>query len=127
MIGQVSAGDANAAGVFQYITGFARGAYQPCMIEVQYVSGFSSDRFPAILKDLILTVATIRMLNDLGPKLFPYQQAMVSIDGISQSATLPGASYLLQLLQGLIQKRADLTQAFTKYFGRTIKMAFIGA
>jgi hypothetical protein len=119
--------DTNAAGVFQYITGFARGAYHPCLIEVQYVAGFTNDRFPAILKDLILTVATIRMLTDLGPKLFPYSSASVSIDGISQSATLPGPAYLMQLLQGLMQKRNELTASFTKYFGKTIKMGFIGA
>jgi len=119
--------DTNAAGVFQYITGFARGAYHPCLIETQYVAGFDQDRFPAILKDLILTVASIRMLTDIGPKLFPYNSASVSIDGISQSASLPGPGYLLQLLQGLMQKRNELTASFVKYFGKTIKMGFIGA
>jgi hypothetical protein len=126
MIVQQSA-DASSAGVFQYITGFARGAYHPCLIEVQYVAGFDQDRFPAILKDLILTVAAIRMLTDIGPKLFPYSAASVSIDGISQSASLPGPGYLLQLIQGLEKKRSELTASFVKYFGKTIKMGFIGA
>lgn len=119
--------DTNAAGVFQYITGFARGAYHPAMIEAQYVAGFDHDMFPAILKDLILTVATIRMLTDIGPKLFPYQSASVSLDGISQSASLPGPAYLLQTIEALKLKRAELTASFTKYFGRTLKMAFVGA
>jgi hypothetical protein len=119
--------DSNAAGVFQYMTGFSRGSYQPCVIEVQYVSGFSQDRFPAILKDLIMTIATIRMLSDLGPKLFPFSSSSVSLDGISQSATLPGPAYLYQMIEALKLKRAELTASFTKYFGRTIKMSFIGA
>jgi hypothetical protein len=119
--------DTNAAGVFQYITGFARGNYHPAMIEVQYVSGFDQDMFPAILKDLILTVATIRMLPHLGPKLFPYQSASVSLDGISQSASLPGPAFLLQTIEAEKLKRVELTASFTKYFGRTIKMSFIGA
>lgn len=119
--------DTNNAGVLQYISGFTRGAYQPALIETQYVAGFDQDRFPAILKDLILTVAAIRMLTDLGPKLFPYSSASVSIDGISQSASLPGPNYLLQLIQGLMQKRNELTASFVKYFGRTIKMGFVGA
>lgn len=119
--------DASAAGIFQYITGFARGAYHPAMIETQYVAGFDHDMFPAILKDLILTIASIRMLTDLGPKLFPYQSASVSLDGISQSASLPGPAYLLQMIEALKLKRAELTASFTKYFGRTIKMSFLGA
>jgi hypothetical protein len=126
MIVQTSA-DTNAAGVFQYMTGFARGAWHPGIIEVQYASGFDNDRFPALLKDLILTVAAIRLLTDLSPKLFPYSSSSVSLDGISQSASLPGPMFLMKTLELLQQKRDQLTATFNKYFGRTIKMGFIGA
>lgn len=126
MIVQTNA-ETNAAGVFQYITGFARGNYTPANIEIQYCAGFDSDRFPSLLQDLILTVATIRLLTDFAPKLFPYSATMISLDGISQSAQLPGPMFLQQTLLSLQQKREQLTQAFTKYFGRTVKMSFIGA
>lgn len=114
-------------GIFSWITGFARGKFQPAVVEVQYQSGFENDKMPAALADLIMTVAAIRMLSDIGPLLFPFSSTNVSIDAVSQSASLPGPQFLIGKVQALSLKRKELEAAIKSLLGRSIKMAFIGA
>jgi hypothetical protein len=117
----------SAIGLFSFVTGFARGNYQPNIIEVQYVSGFAPDKVPAVVADLIKTVAAIRMLSDLGPLLFPFSSTSVQIDGVSQSAGLPGPRLLEAKVQALREKRAELESAIKSHFGRSVNWSFIGA
>ena len=114
-------------GMFSFMSGYARGTYQPAVMEIQYVSGWATDKMPAVIADLILTVAAIRMLNDLGPILFPFRSTSVSIDAVSQSAQLPGPQLLLGRIQALELKRKQLESSITAHLGKTIKMSFIGA
>lgn len=116
-----------ALGIFGYIYGFARGSYQPAIIEVQYVSGFEPDKLPPMLADLILTQSAIYMLSDIGPLLFPNSSTSVSIDAVSQSAGLPGPQFLLGRIDALKQKRDELEAALKAHFNKSIKTAFIGS
>ena len=118
---------AAAGGIFSYITGFARGAYQPSIIEIKYLAGFEDDRLPSVVYDLIQTLAAIRALNDFAPLLFPIAGVNVSIDGVSQSAQLPGPAILSARIAALEKKYLEQSNAVTMNFGRTIKMSFIGA
>ena len=117
----------NALGIFNYVYGFARGSYQPSIIEVHYVSGFPADQLPASVADLILTQASIYMLSDIGPLLFPNSSTSVSIDAVSQSAGLPGPSFLTGRIEALRMKRDELEAAIKAHFNKSIKMAFIGS
>lgn len=117
----------SALGIFSFINGFARGSYQPQVIEIQYMSGFANDKVPAVVADLVKTVAAIRMLSDLGPLLFPFSSTSVQIDGVSQSAGLPGPRLLEAKVQALREKRAELESAIRSHFGRSINWSFIGA
>lgn len=114
-------------GMFSFMAGFARGQYQPAVLQIQYISGWQLDKMPAIVADLVLTVAAIRMLNDLGPVLFPFRSTSVSIDAVSQSAQLPGPQLLLGRIQALEIKRKQLENAIMSNLGKNIKMAFIGS
>ncbi len=116
-----------AGAIIGYFSGFGRNAYQPAAIEVVYQAGFDNDKMPAVVSDLILTVASIRMLSDLGPILFPFSSTSVSIDSVSQSAGLPGPRFMLDKVNALSLKRKELEAAIKAQFGRTIKMSFIGS
>jgi hypothetical protein len=131
-IGSVTATtDAQAAvtsgGIFTFITGFNRGAYQPGSIEVVYKAGFESDKLPSNVADLIKTWAAHRWLADLIPVMFPQSSVSVGIDSVSQSVTMPIAQLLTQRLELLEKKKKELAAALVKSFGRTVKMSFIGA
>lgn len=118
---------ANAGGIFSYITGFGRGSYQPGMIECWYSAGFPVDKLPATVWDLIVTLATIRFLEDIFAVLLPYSSVNVSIDGVSQSASLNLAQMLLQRMQFLKDQYEKKKAAINANFGKTLKMSFIGA
>jgi len=124
----VSTGEAaTATGLFSYITGFARGAYQPAIIECRYTAGFENDKLPSSVWDLIVTLASLRFLEAVAAPLFPIAGVTVAIDGVSQSASLPGPQLLLQKIQSLKDQYAAKVNAVTRNFGRTFKLAFIGA
>jgi hypothetical protein len=116
-----------AGGIFTFITGFNRGAYGPGSIEVIYTAGFPSDKMPSMVADLIKTWAAHRFLTDLIPALFPQSAVSVGIDGVNQSVTFNIAALLTARLQGLEKKKAELTGAMRKAFGKTMRMSFLGA
>lgn len=118
---------ANAGGIFSYITGFGRGAYQPAMIECWYTSGYQQDKLPAVVWDLIVTLATIRFLEDIFAVLLPYTSVNVTIDGVSQSSSVNLAQMILQRLVALKEQYAQKKAAITASFGKTIRLSFLGA
>jgi hypothetical protein len=118
---------ANAGGIFSYITGFGRGAYQPAMIECWYTAGFTPDQLPASIWDLIVTLASIRFLEQIFPTLVPYQSVNVQIDGVSQSASINLPQLIMKRIEMLNGQYTAKLAAINKNFGKTIKMSFIGA
>lgn len=118
---------ATAGGIFSYITGFARGAYQPAIVEIKYKAGWDSDKMPTTVSDLIKNKAALYFLQDIAALLFPVAGVSVGIDGVSQSASMPGPSLLVQRIQDLTTRVEKQKNAIAKVMGRTIKMSFIGA
>lgn len=117
----------SAAGLFGYLGGFGRGAYQPAAIEVTYIAGFPPDQLPSSVWDLIITLAALRFLTDIAAPLFPTNTVSVTIDAVSQSASLPGPQLLIQKIDALKEQYKEKVNAITRHFGNTIKMNFIGA
>ena len=117
----------SAGGIFTYITGFGRGAYQPGTIQVVYQAGFSPDKFPSSIADLVKTWAAHRFLIDIIPVLFPTSGVSVSVDGISQSVSYSIQAMLSQRVTAMEQKKKELSDSLKKAFSRTIKMSFIGS
>jgi hypothetical protein len=74
-----------------------------------------------------VTLAALRFLEAIAAPLFPVAGVTVSVDSVSQSASLPGPQLLVQKIQSLKEQYQLKVNAITKHFGRTIKMAFIGA
>lgn len=117
---------ATAGGLFSYITGFGRGAYQPAMLEVIYTAGFEPDKLPNSVHDIIVTLAALRFLEDVSFALFPVSNVNVAIDSVSQSASII-PNLLLKRIELMSAQYTAKVNALTRNFGRTIKMAFIGA
>jgi len=118
---------ASAGGIFTYITGFNRGAWQPGTIEIVYKAGFDHDKLPAAVADLVKTWAAHRYLNDISAALFPNNSVSTSIDGISQSVGFDIQRLVEGRLEKLAEKKNDLKRAFKKQFGQQIGYSFIGS
>jgi len=97
------------------------------MISVEVLTGFPEGRVPAIVVDLVITVTSIRLLTDIIPMLFPYSSVNVSIDGVSQAASLPGPNFLINRVQALQQKRMEQEASIKASMGQNIKVGFIGS
>ena len=116
----------SAGGLFTYITGFGRGAYQPGVIEIVYKAGFDHDKLPSSVADLIKTWAAHRFLSDMLPILFPTSSVTDSIDGVSQTVSYAVQGLITNRLKMLEQKKTELSAALTKQFSKTLKTTFLG-
>jgi hypothetical protein len=116
-----------AGGFFTFATGFSRTGWQPGMVEIVYVAGFEVDRLPSMAADLIKTWAALRFLIDILPVLFPASSVNKAIDSVSQGVTFSIQQSLAQRVQQLEQKKQELSAAFVKSFGKSMKVVFIGA
>lgn len=121
-----SGGYATAGGYFLAMANYNVQGYRPGAVEVRYKAGFENDRVPAIVADLVLTVASLRLLQDISPIIAPFAAVSVGIDGVSQSASLV-PNFLLARISQLEQKRREQQNAITKAYGRTIKMTVLGS
>lgn len=102
-------------------------SWQPGVIEVVYKAGFSHDKLPAMVADLIRTWAAQRYLSDIVPVLFPYNSVTDSIDGISQSVGINVTQLITERTERLEKKKLEQKAAFKKAFGNTIGRMFAGA
>lgn len=122
-----NAGLVTASGLFGYGPGFNSRDYQPGTIEIVYKAGFEHDRMPANVADLIITVASRFMLEEIAPMLFPQNTVSVNIDSVGQSVGLNVAQMLQTKIQQLKEKQAELTKGFTSQFGQSVKFTRFGA
>jgi len=118
---------ATAAGLFSYITGFSRGAWQPGVVEIVYTAGFSHDKLPSHVADLVKTWAAHRMLTDLLPVMFPAGSVNVAIDGVSQSVGYSVQQLIANRLGALEKKKDELKRALRRGFGNEIGFSVVGA
>lgn len=114
-------------GFFGAVLGFMHASYRPSVIECRYRAGFDNDKVPAVVADWILTLASIRVLSEIGPILFPFSSTSVTIDGVNQSTGLPGPAFLLQRIQLLQKKEVQQRSSVRSAFGRTMNISFIGS
>lgn len=100
--------------------------WRPSAIQIIYWAGFPENKIPPPLRELILVVAAEKLLSDWAMALFPVSGTSVSIDGVSQSSSLTGPTALVQRLQMLQQRKADLTEKLFGMFGRQINAQYFG-
>lgn len=83
----------------------------PQFWRVTYRTGFEVDQIPQMIIDLIEVVAALKVLDMVGPVIFPYQSYGISSDGLSQSVSTPGPNWFSARIQSMIQKKETLLSA----------------
>lgn len=108
-----------------FIGAYGHGPWRPNAVEIQVNVGFTEDRFPAILKELVIMQTSIGLLNDIIPMLFPFSSTSVAIDGVSQSSGLPGPQFLMTRI-GMLEKLRDQKKAAIKAaLGNSLVMTYV--
>jgi hypothetical protein len=105
---------------------WSNATYRPNAMSVTYQAGFMPDQLPYNLWKLLIDKAVYSILIDIGPLLLPVQSMSVGMDGISQSASTPGASLLDRRIQSLQKEIDRTTRKILGYYGINTKISFAG-
>lgn len=100
--------------------------YRPSAYRLTYQVGFEQDKLPANVWQLILDMTTYNLLGEVGPLLFPTSGISVGIDGLSQSAQLPGARIFEGRIKQLEAKIKANRDAISSYYGQMMTLEFAG-
>lgn len=84
---------------------------------VTYIAGFDFDRIPAIVNDLIATLAAMRICSLIAPTIFPANGISIGFDGMSQSTSTMGPQHLVQRYQELMAERDRLAAQLKAHYG----------
>lgn len=95
-------------------------AQWPQLWQITYVSGFDNDKIPAMINDIIGTMAALDALTTLAPVIFPYQGYGIGIDGVSQSISTAGPQWLQMRITDLKEKYDHLLNAARSYYNKRI-------
>ena len=90
----------------------------PGGFRVTYTAGFPFEAVPALLVDLIESIAAIKILSVMGPVLFPNNSVSISIDGVSQGTSTYGVKQLNDRIEQLEKERERLTDEAKGYYQR---------
>jgi hypothetical protein len=100
--------------------------YKPSGYRVNYKAGFDQDRLPVIVWHLVVDMTALNVITDIAPMMFSNTGINVGIDGVSQSAQLPGPRIFdgrVGILQARIKKNTELIKS---YYGSSISLEFVG-
>ena len=97
----------------------------PGAVRMAYTAGFPDGKCPALLTGLIERMAAYNLLSSLGPVLFPYNSVSVGIDGVSQSTSNPGPSFLVQRLNDLEKQINTEKDVARGYYQRKFQLSWI--
>jgi hypothetical protein len=92
---------------------------------IKYTAGFEHDKVPAVLVELIETIAAIRTLSALGPLIFPHNSTSQSIDGTSQSVGTLGPAFLRQRMDELEKQKQNQLEAAKGYYQKRFLIDWI--
>lgn len=100
----------------QFYALYAAGLTQfPGAVRINYTCGFEDGKIPTAVVDLINNMAAYKLLTFIGPLLFPYTSAGISIDGTSQSVGTPGPQFLaarIKDLENIVNKGKDAVKGY---------------
>lgn len=96
----------------------------PGGIRIQYTAGFEMDKIPAIIAQLIETMAAINILSLMGPVLFPMNSISVGIDGVSQSSGTAGVRHFMERIDLLTKERDRLLDTAKGYYQKRFLIDF---
>jgi hypothetical protein len=88
----------------------------PGGIRVKYTAGFCIDKVPALLTELIETIAALKVLSMLGPIFFPNTSVSIGIDGTSQSTGNMGPRHFSDRMDNLEKMKEAQIDAVKGYY-----------
>lgn len=94
----------------------------PGAVRVEYTCGFADGQVPAAIVSLIEMMAAFKLLSSIGPLLFPYNSAGISIDGTSQSVSTPGPQFLAARLKDLNDQIEKAKDGVKGYYQRRFQL-----
>lgn len=95
----------------------------PNLWRVTYIAGMDYDQIPDIVNDCIGTMAAVKFLSQMGPAIFPVLSQNVSLDGMGQSVTTSGPTWLQLRIQELQQERDRMIEMLKTHYGTDIFFA----
>jgi hypothetical protein len=98
----------------------------PNLWKVIYKAGFPDGCLPYNIYEAIGTLAAMHVLSMLGPVIFPINSTALGIDGLSQSASNPGNSFLQIRMNDLSQKYLSLMDSIKKQFAPSFTLDALG-
>lgn len=101
-------------------------SYKPSGYRIDYKAGFEQDQLPVIVWQLIIDMTTVAILTEIGPLLFSNTGISVGIDGVTQSAQLPGPKIFEARILSLMKKIEKNRNLIASYYGAAIDMEFLG-
>lgn len=100
--------------------------YRPSGYRVNYKAGFDQDQLPVIVWHLLVDMTTVNILSEIAPMMFSSTGINVGIDGVSQSAQLPGPKIFDARINSLMQKIQRNRDLIKGYYGAAITLEFAG-
>jgi hypothetical protein len=101
-------------------------SYRPNSFTVTWKAGFPDDKLPFNIWKLLVDMAALSILNDIGPLMFPLGSMSVSIDNVSQGSQSPGPTLLMQRLKTLQDQVNKTYNTIMAYYGQTMNISFAG-
>ncbi len=108
-----------------FINMLAQKGWIPAWWRFKYQAGFPDGMMPIAINELIGVVAAINLLSTLAATWAAQTSHSVSLDGLSQSVSLPGSQIWMQRIKDLETKRTMLIGRFRKLYGSSIAMGNI--
>jgi hypothetical protein len=88
--------------------------------QIDCTLGFKDGMLPKVMNDLIGTIAAMQILSQLASTYGKSTGSSLSIDGMSQSVSSPGANIFTKRYTDLAQERAFLTKKIKVAWGTTL-------
>jgi hypothetical protein len=95
----------------------------PNLWRITYIAGMDFDLIPDSVNDLIGILAAIKFLSQMGPAIFPVLSQNVSLDGMGQSTTTSGPTWLQLRIQELMAERDRMIEMLKTHYGTDIFFA----
>lgn len=96
----------------------------PGGMRIKYTCGFEPGKVPALIAELIETMAALKVLSLMGPILFPNTSVGISIDGVSQSTGTLGPAFFRQRFDELSKLKDEQMDAAKGYYQRRFLVDF---
>jgi hypothetical protein len=107
----------STAGGALFLSIFGHKTWIPAFWKVSYTAGFPDGKVPAVVNELIGTMAAQEILSMLAVTYSKNQSASLSLDGVSQSVSTPGPNVFKVRMDELEEKKQRIIGKLKALYG----------